>query len=108
MRTVVFRSYSFRYGEEPSAFAGLAVQAGYIVSQMAEKAGAVDTDAFLDSLSYMQVRLHLFLKFIISFPQFTNFFGGVQYNVYHQNIGAQYITLQQIRGKPEFEIQNTP
>lgn len=44
-----------RYGEEPSAFAGLAMQAGYVVSQMAEKAGVVDTGAFLESLSLMQV-----------------------------------------------------
>lgn len=68
-------------------YAGLAVLAGYILQEAIENTDSADPAQW---------------KLALPLVQFNSFFGGVQFNKYHQNIAASYITLQNINGTIEY------
>lgn len=77
-----------RFGTDASVFAGLAVQAGYLLQEVIAATDSLNASVWEAALQRGRV-------------QFTNFMGSVAFDSYHRNAGASYITLQQLHRNVE-------
>lgn len=85
-----FREFEFKFGRTPGIFAAVATMGGYVIEDVVSRAqnfsniSAVTREMYADLLEQ---------------TLFTSFGGRVQYNAWHQNIGASEMTTQIVNGE---------